>query len=82
MANSMLPKASYSDQMDNKTKTIFKFEGINLAHQTYMDKNFIVFACITSDHYQEAAAQKFLCHLSENLYDADPYEFKKDPQQV
>ena len=79
MANSMLPKTSYTDQMSNKTKTLFKLEGQSLAHQTYMDKNFIVFAAITSDHYPEPLAQKFLSHLAENLYEADPYDFKKDP---
>ena len=82
MANSMLPKASYSNQMSNKTKEAFNFEGNSLAHQTYMDKNFIVFAAITSESYPEALAQKFLSHLAENLYDADPYEFKKDPQSI
>ena len=68
--------------MSGGTKENFNFEGANLSHQTYMDKNFIVFAAITSDSYPEAVAQKFLSHLADNLYDADPYEFKKDPQAV
>ena len=47
-----------------------------------MDKNFIVFSAVTSPDYPESTAQQFLQHLAENLYDADPIEFKRDPQQV
>ena len=44
-----------------------------------MDKNFIVFSAVTSPDYPESTAQQFLQHLAENLYDADPIEFKRDP---
>lgn len=79
-AYSTLPKASYADQMQNKTKSLFNINGTQMAHQTYMDKNFIVFAAVTSPEYPESTAQQFLQHLAENLYDADPIEFKRDPQ--
>ena len=55
-AYSTLPKASYADQMDNKTKSLFSINGEQMAHQTFMDKNFIVFAAVTSPEYPEATA--------------------------
>lgn len=51
-------------------------------HHTFADKNFIVFSAITSMAYPESLAQGFLSHLREDLYNADPIGFKKDPQNI
>ena len=73
--SNLLNSASYANQMENKTVSDFK----SFRHHTFMDKNFILFTAITSREYPEALANRFLQHLSENLYDADPMEFKRNP---
>ena len=61
---------------NNKTSVDFK----SFKHHTYMDKNFILFTVLTTKEYPQALANRFLRHLAENLYDADPMEFKRNPQ--
>mmetsp|Transcript_23050 Transcript_23050/g.35662 ORF Transcript_23050/g.35662 Transcript_23050/m.35662 type:complete len:114 (-) Transcript_23050:371-712(-) len=51
-------------------------------HQLHVDKNSIVFSAILSPDYPDALAKKFLETLSKNLYDADPIEFKRNPQTI
>ena len=47
-----------------------------------MDKNFIVFSCVTSTTYPDSSTSQFLKHLSEELYNGDPINFKRKPQEV
>ncbi len=47
-----------------------------------MDKNSIVFSAIFSSDYPDTMAKKFLEALQKNLYDADPIEFKRNPQTI
>ena len=81
-AKTYLQAASHQSQIEYQPPPTIKMGHDAFKHHTFTDKNFIVFSAITSLAYPADLAQRFLQHLQEDLYNADPIEFKRDPQKI